>query len=96
MEDSSIEHLDFERWEDPTYTLRQDEMQLSLEILNNSTVARSEGTIYVMFPQDALGAHMLEAHTIPMATFTDTVSGTEVLGSVIDVMCIADRQRVSL
>lgn len=56
MEDS----LDFTRWNDPLYRLRQDEMCLYMDILNHSTLARRRGMIFKQSPDTAL-ARVMEA-----------------------------------
>ncbi len=54
MEDS----LDFSRWNDPSYRLRQDEMNLFLDILNHSSLARCRGIMFKQSPDSALARVM--------------------------------------
>lgn len=56
MEDS----LDFTRWNDPLYRLRQDKMCLYMDILNHSTLVHLREMIFKQSPDTAL-ARVMEA-----------------------------------
>ena len=71
LEERAIQGLDFSRWDDPGYELRQDEYWVVLDILNNSQVARAAGFIY-LFTQPEL-ARAIEACDHIQAALPDQV-----------------------